>query len=174
MFAVHQHGGHGRPAHPHVHALLSPRFENRMGVHLSPVRIQRIKERWEQEVLADLQRQERRLDRARQPLAPVPFPRRRERDEERPYPLLPFRKPLRRDGQLELFATARRALRLAHDTTWVTRWLRFGRRGNRWQQDPERAARRAVFRLVSRAMPKRMREILWLLRGLRGIGLRQR
>ena len=30
VFAVHQHGGQGRAAHPHVHALLSPRFENRM------------------------------------------------------------------------------------------------------------------------------------------------
>lgn len=25
VFAIHQHGGEGRPAHPHVHALLSPR-----------------------------------------------------------------------------------------------------------------------------------------------------
>lgn len=50
VFAVHQHGGTGRPAHPHVHALLSPRFENRMAVHISPVRIQRVKERWEREV----------------------------------------------------------------------------------------------------------------------------
>jgi len=49
VFAVHQHGGQGRTAHPHVHALLSPRFENRMAVHLSPVRIQRIRERWERE-----------------------------------------------------------------------------------------------------------------------------
>jgi len=38
VFAVHQHGGHDRPAHPHVHALLSPRFDNRMAVHISPVR----------------------------------------------------------------------------------------------------------------------------------------
>src|SRR6266581_6330700 len=75
VFAVHQHGGHDRPAHPHVHALLSPRFENRMAVHISPVRIQRIKERWEREVLSGLQRQERRLDRAREALARVPLPR---------------------------------------------------------------------------------------------------
>jgi hypothetical protein len=54
VFAVHQHGGQGRPAHPHVHAILSPRFENRMAVHLSPVRIQRTKERWEKEVLIGL------------------------------------------------------------------------------------------------------------------------
>lgn len=174
VFAVHQHGGQDRPAHPHVHALLSPRLENWMAVHLSPVRIQRIKERWEREVLTGLQRQERRLDRARLALAPVPLPRPRDRDEERPYALLPFRKTLRRDGQLELFATARRSLRLARGNTWVARWLRFGRRGVRWQQDPERAVRRAVFRLASRVMPTRMREVLWLLRGLRGLGVRQR
>jgi hypothetical protein len=145
-----------------------------MAVHLSPVRIQRIKERWEQEVLTGLQRQERRLDRARQPLARVPFPRRRELNEERPYALVPFRRTSRQDGQLELFATAQRSLRLAQGNTWVARWLRFGRRGIRWQQDPERAARRAVFRLASQAIPTRMREVLRLLRGLRGLGLRQR
>ena len=80
VFAVHQHGGQDRPAHPHVHAVLSPRFENRMAVHISPVRIQRIKERWEREVLAGLQRQERRLDRARDALARVSVPDQRERD----------------------------------------------------------------------------------------------
>ena len=101
VFAIHQHGGQGRPAHPHVHALLSPRFENRMAVHLSPVRIQRIRERWETEVLRGLQRQERRLDRARQGLAPIPIPRWRERDAERTYSLLPVRKAPRLDGQLE-------------------------------------------------------------------------
>lgn len=36
VFSVHQHGGFDRPAHPHVHALLSPRFENGMAVHISP------------------------------------------------------------------------------------------------------------------------------------------
>jgi hypothetical protein len=91
VFAVHQHGGLGRPAHPHVHALLSPRFENQMAVHISPVRLQRIKERWEREVLTGLQRQERRFDRTRRDLAPVPLPRRRDRDEERPDTLLPLR-----------------------------------------------------------------------------------
>jgi hypothetical protein len=64
--------------------------------------------------------------------------------------------------------------RLARGNTWVARWLRFGRRGIRWQQDPERVARRAVFRLASKAMPTQMREVLWLLRGLRGLGVRQR
>jgi len=174
VFAIHQHGGLGRPSHPHVHALLSPRFENRMAVHLSPVRIQRIKERWEREVLFGLQRQERRLDRARQVLAPVPFPRRREHDEERPYALLPPRKTFPHHGQLELFATARRSLSLARGNTWVAQWLQSGRRGRRWERDPEGAVRRAVFRLASRAMPKPLRDVVWLLRGLRAAGLRQR
>jgi hypothetical protein len=40
-------------------------------------------------------------------------------------------------------------------------WLSFGRRRRRWEQDPERAL---VFRLASRAMPKPMRDALWLLR----------
>ena len=35
-FAIHEHGGANRPAHPHVHALLSPRFQNRMAsAHLA-------------------------------------------------------------------------------------------------------------------------------------------
>lgn len=174
VFAVHQHGGQDRPAHPHVHALLSPRFENRMAVHLSPVRIQRIKERWKREVLTGLQRQERRLDRAPQALVPVPLLRHFDRDKERTHYLLPLRKTSRSNGQLALFATARRSLRPAQGNTWVARWLRFGRRPVRWQQDPERAARRAVFRLATRAIPTRMREVIWLLRGLRGLRARQR
>jgi hypothetical protein len=90
VFAVHQHGSY-RPARPHVHAVLSPRFENQMAVHISPVRIQRIKERWEREVLAGLQRQERRLDRGREALARLSVPDQRERDERRFLPVLPRR-----------------------------------------------------------------------------------
>jgi hypothetical protein len=174
VFAIHQHGGMGRPAHPHVHALLSPRFENGMAVHLSPVRIQRVRERWEREVLIGLERQERRLDRARQVPSPMPFPRRRDREDERLHPLLPARISPRRENQLELFTTARRSLRLIRGDTWVVRWLRFGRRPSRWHQDPERAARRAVFRLASKALPAPMRDTLWLVRRLRGSDLRQR
>jgi hypothetical protein len=174
VFAVHQHGGQGRAAHPHVHALLSPRFENRMAVHLSPVRIQRIRQRWEKEVLVGLQRQERRLERPRRALAPQSLPRRRERDDERPDALLPFKKAPRRDGQLELFAPTRRSSSRAQANPWVARWLRFGRRRFRFGQDPERAARRAVFRLAMMAMPNRIREVLWRLRGLRGFGGRHR
>jgi hypothetical protein len=174
VFAVHQHGGQDRPAHPHVHALLSPRFENGMAVHISPVRLQRIKERWEREVLTGLQRQERRFDRTRRDLAPVPLPRRRDRDEERPDTLLPLRNTFRPDGQLELFGRARKSLRIARGNGWVSQWLRSGRRDRRWERDPEGAARRAVFRLASRAMPKPLRDAIWLLRGLREVDLRQR
>jgi hypothetical protein len=174
VFAVHQHGGQDRPAHPHVHAVLSPRFENRMPVHISPVRIQRIKERWEREVLGGLQRQERRLDRARNALARVPVPEERDRDQPRLLPALPRRATARRDGQLELFAAPRRPVRLVQVNGWVRRWLRFGWHGGRWQQAPEEAARRAVFRLATKAMPKQMRDAINLLRGLRGLALRQR
>jgi hypothetical protein len=174
VFAIHQHGGVGRPAHPHVHALLSPRLENGMAVHLSPVRIQRVRERWEREVLIALERQERRLDRPRQAPSPTSFPRQRDRDDERPRALLPARTASHREGQLQLFTAARRSVRLVRGGIWVERWLRFGRRLTRWHQDPERAARRAVFRLASRAMPGPMRDVLWLVRGLRGAGLRPR
>jgi hypothetical protein len=175
VFAVHQHGGQGRPAHPHVHALLSPRFENRMAVHLSPVRIQRIKERWEREVLFGLERQERRLDRARDALARVPAPCRRERDDQRLIPVISDRATSRRDGRPPLFATARGSVQqLAQVHGWARRWLRFGRRGARWQQEPEKAARRAVFRLATRAIPPRMRDVVQQLRGLRGLALQQR
>jgi len=174
VFAVHQHGGQDRPAHPHVHAVLSPRFENRMAVHISPVRIQRIKERWEREVLGGLQRQERRLDRGREALGRLPVPDQRERDERRLLPVLPRRATSRRDGQLELFPATRRPVRLVQANGWVRRYLRFGRHGVRWQQAPEKAARRAVFRVATRAMPKQMRDVIGLLRGLRGLALRQR
>lgn len=169
VFTVHQHGGQGRPAHPHVHALLSPRFENRMPVHISPVRIERVKERWEREVLAGLHRQERRLDRGRQALVPAPLPRQQDRDPERTHHLLPLRKASRRDAQPELFMTPRRSLRLVQGDAAMARWLRLGRRRAPWQQDPERAARRAVFRLFTSAIPMPMREAISLLRGLRAL-----
>jgi hypothetical protein len=138
------------------------------------VRLQRIKERWEREVLSGLQRQERRLERIRGGLARTPPPSRRDRDDRSPFQVLPRRTAPRCDGQLELFVRARKVLRLARANGWARQWLRFGRRGGGWERDPERAARQAVFRLASRAMPKPVREALWLLRGLRGIGLRER
>lgn len=61
VFAIHQHGGHDRPAHPHVHALFSPRLHNGAPIHFSPRAIERVKERWHVEVLRALQRREKRL-----------------------------------------------------------------------------------------------------------------
>jgi hypothetical protein len=174
VFAIHHHGGIGRPAHPHVHALLSPRFENGMAVHISPVRIQRVKERWEHELLAGLQRHERRLDRMRRGLPPRVPTRPRDEGDRLPLRLLPNRPARRRDGQLELFARAKKAVRALHEIGWARQWLRFGWRGTRWERNPEKAARRVMFRLASRAMPRGIREALWLLRGLRGVGHRQR
>src|SRR5437899_11427034 len=65
VFAVHQHGGEDRPAHPHVHALLSPRLEDKSPTHLSPRAIQAVRERWEREVLRGLEREERRREHPR-------------------------------------------------------------------------------------------------------------
>jgi len=174
VFAVHQHGGKDRLAHPHVHALLSPRFENRIPVHISPVRLLRIKESWEREVLRGLERQERRLGRAREALAHTPPPHHPDREERPPLHPLPPRAAPRRNGQMELFATERRSLGLARGNGFVRQWLRFGRRGRRWELDPERAVRRVAFRLASKAMPKAVRDALWLLRGLRETRIRQR
>ena len=109
-----------------------------MAVHISPVRIQRIKQRWEREVLAGLERQERRLDRARDALARVPVPCQRERDVPRLLPVPLRRATSRRDGQLELFGATRRPVRLVQANGWVRRWLRFGRHGVRWQQAPRK------------------------------------
>ena len=173
VFAIHEHGGVGRPSHPHVHALLSPRFQNRMAVHISPARIQRVKERWEREVLVGLQRQERRLQRMRQLVPPLPV-HARERDDRVPFQVLPRRPAVRRTNQLELFSPAERAVRLVHGGAWTRRWLRLGRRGGLWARDPEKAARRAMFRLASKAMPRSIREVLRLLRGARTVGLRAR
>jgi hypothetical protein len=73
VFAIHQHGGHDRPAHPHVHALLSPRLQNGAPIHFSPRAIERVKQRWEMEVRRGLERQERRLPPTRTP-APANAP----------------------------------------------------------------------------------------------------
>jgi hypothetical protein len=107
-------------------------------------------------------------------LAHTLVPGRLDRDERRPEHVLPFRAAPRRDGQLELFVTARRSLRFVRGNHWTREWLLFGRHGRRWEQDPEKAVRRAVFHLASRAMPKPLRDLLWLSRTLRGIGVRQR
>jgi hypothetical protein len=174
VFAVHQHGGQDRPAHPHVHAVLSPRFDNRMAIHISPVRIQRIKERWERDVLAGLQRQERRLDRTRQGLVPrLPIRPRDHHDRPR-LQLLPYRQASLRDSQLALFARTKRAFGITHEVDSARQWLRFGWRGTRWERNPEKAARRAMFRLASKAIPTTIRDAFRVLRGLKAFGTRQR
>src|SRR5438132_4769792 len=113
-----------------------------MAVHISPVRIQRIKERWEREVLSGLERQERRIARTRQILAHTSDPRGRDRDGGHPEHGLLFRATSRRRGQLELFVTARTSMQIARGTGWVRHWLLFSRHGGRWQQDPEKGVRR--------------------------------
>ena len=145
-----------------------------MAFSISPVRIQLIKERWEREVLAGLQRHERRLDRIRRELPPhLPTPP-AGREERMPLEVLPVRRARRPDSQLELFARVKRAPRIAPEIPLARQWLRFGWRGTLWERNPEKAARRAVFRLASKAMPRGIREVLWVLRGAREIGLRQR
>jgi len=65
VFAVHQHGGHDRPSHPHVHALLSPRLQNGAPIHFSPRAIETVDRK-----LAPLTPLRLRETRARQPLLP--------------------------------------------------------------------------------------------------------
>ncbi len=181
VFAIHQHGGIRRVAHPHVHALLSPRFEDRSPVYLSGRTIQLIKTRWEKEVLRGLDRQEQRL---RKPIDRVPLealtpartpPLRPERAPE------PFRRPQPYQSRQPpsplkiLFLRGPRALQRAgfrgrfFDLIRSPEVLLWASRMNR-----ERAARRATFRLATRLVPQPIRKALLLMRGLRGIGLRQR
>ncbi len=171
VFSIHQHGGEKRLAHPHIHALLSPRFENGMAVHISPERIRRVKGRWEREVLAGLARQERRFFRYRE--LPAPEPRPRNQDARRPPPtLLPSGQTY--DRPVDVLATARRRLRLLRGDAWTRGLLPFARRAARWERNPEQVARQAAFRLLTRAMPEKIRDILWLIRGLRGRDFRPR
>jgi hypothetical protein len=173
IFSVHQHGGFDRPAHPHVHALLSPRFENGMAVHISPERIQRFRERWEREVLISLRRQDRRLMLLRELPVPSNEDRPRGRIDRTPPTLLPSRL-VRARGQLELARGVTRRLRLLHGEELTRQLLPFARRAVRWERNPEQAARRAAFRLASRAMPAAIRGVLRRLRSLRERELRPR
>ena len=178
VFAVHQHGGEGRPAHPHVHALLSPRLQNGSRTHLSPRTIQAVRERWEREVLRGLERQERRIEHARQERTPAwaltPY---RAPEHARQLPLVPAKPRQRRSlGTIgAFFLRTRRARRLAGlGRHWRARLLRPGMRLNALARDPERAARRTTLRLAARFMPGPIRDALWLLRGARSLGLRTR
>ncbi len=174
VFSVHQHGGFDRPAHPHVHALLSPRFENGMAVHISPERIQRLRKRWEREVLVGLQRQDRRLTLLRE----LPIPPKEERSHglisRTPSPLLPSRLVRRVDGQLGVLRSVRRQLRLIRGDAWTRQLLPFGGRAARWERNPEQVARLMAFRLASKAMPKGLRQALLLLWRVRGLRFRER
>jgi hypothetical protein len=177
VFAIHQHGGERRAAHPHVHALLSPRLEDRSPTHLSPRAIRAVRERWEREVLRGLDRQERRLDRARNDRTPVealtPY---RWQDRVPPLDRVPARARRRPLGPVGLFFLrtnkARRLARLGG--RWLGGLLRPGRRLTAMTRDPERVARRMTFRLATALAPPAIREALWAMRGLRGLGLRQR
>ena len=175
-FAVHQHGGADRVAHPHAHVQLSPRLESGAPIHIAPQRIQRVKERWEGEVLRSLERQERRIERPRgtrtppfavPPRIPVPVPTRT---------LLPLKRQYAPASPLALaFFRGRKILRaLDGRPRWDTKWLRAGDRLNAVARKPERFARRATFRLMAGLLPRPMREALSLMREMRGFGLQQR
>jgi hypothetical protein len=179
VFAIHQHGGEGRPAHPHVHALLSPRLQNGSRTHLSPRTIQAVRERWEREVLRSLERQERRIEHARHERTPAealtPY---RALDRVRQQPGEPAkarqsRRPLGPVGVF--FLRTKRARRLAGlGSRWLDRFMRPGMRLNAVTRDPERAARRATLRLAAGLLPVPIRDALWMLRGAKAVGLRPR
>jgi hypothetical protein len=177
VFAIHQHGGEARAAHPHVHALLSPRLEDKSPTHLSPRAIQAVRERWEREVLRGLERQERRLDRARNERTPVEaLTPSRWGDRVPPLDRVPARARRRPLGPIGLFfLRTNRARRLARlEAPWLDVVLRRTQRLNAFTQDPERAARRLTFRLATVLAPQPIREALLVARGLSGLGLRQR
>src|SRR5438552_309754 len=66
------------------------------------------------------------------------------------------------------------AARVMHEIGWARQWLRFGWRGTRWEWNPEKAARRVMFRLASKVMPRGIRDALWLIRRVSGFGQRER
>src|SRR2546427_8057971 len=134
VFAIHQHGGEDRAAHPHVHTLLSPRFQDKSPTHLSPRAIQAVRERWEREVLRGLERQERRIEHARSDRTPLqaltPY---RPQDRTRQLPPLPARALQRRPlGPVGIFfLRTRKARRLAGlGSRWLDRFIRPGQRLN--------------------------------------------
>src|SRR5262249_51187587 len=157
VFSIHQHGGEGRSAHPHVHALLSPRLQNRAPTHLSPRAIQVVREGWEKEVLRALERQERRIDHARREPTPAraltPY---RPQERDRQLPLMPPRpRARRRLGPVGVFfLRTKHGRRLAGlGGRWLDRLMRPGACLNAMTRDPERAARRMTFRLAAGLMP---------------------
>jgi hypothetical protein len=178
VFAIHQHGGHDRPSHPHVHALLSPRLENGAPIHFSPRAIERIKQRWEIEVLRGLESHERRLVR-RQPeheLTPLTPLRQREFRSRQPVLRVERQPRARRLGPLTVaFLRSRPSRRVGKLAgRGVDAALRLLDRSMELSRDPERVARRVSLRLLSRALPGPLRNALWLARGVASIGVRQR
>jgi hypothetical protein len=141
------------------------------------MRIASIKERWETEVLRGLERQERRLEHARNERTPLqaltPY---RWQDRVPPLDRVPARAQRRPLGPIGLFfLRTNKVRRLARlEAPWLDVVARRTQRLNAFTRDPERAARRMTFRLATALAPKPIREALWALRGLRGLGLRQR
>ena len=178
VFAIHQHGGHDRPSHPHVHALLSPRLENGAPIHFSPRAIERIKQRWEIEVLRGLESQERRLVRRQPEHELTPLTPLRQREFRARQPVLRVERPLRarRLGPLTVaFLRSRPSRRVGKLAgRGVDAALRLLDRSMEISRDPERVARRVSLRLLSRALPGPLRNALWLARGVASIGVRQR
>jgi hypothetical protein len=179
VFAIHQHGGHDRPSHPHVHALLSPRLQNGASIHFSPRAIERVKQRWEMEVLRGLERHERRLVRRQPQRELTPLTPLRQREFKARQGVLRFeqhRPRLRRLGPLTLAflrsRPSRQAGKLAGRSADAA--LGFLDRAMEISRDPERVARRISLRLLSKALPGPMRNALWLARGVANIGVRQR
>ncbi len=179
VFAIHQHGGNGRPAHPHVHALLSPRLQNGLRTHLSPRAIQAVRQRWEREVLRGLERQERRIERARHERPPEELPPRyHPRGQVRRLTLEPerIRLPRRRLSPIGVFflRTKQARRRAGLGSRWRGRLLRPGARLAAITRDPERAARLTTLRLVAGLLPTPVRDVIWMIRGTHSLGLRPR
>jgi hypothetical protein len=179
VFAIHQHGGHDRPAHPHVHALLSPRLQNGAPIHFSPRAIERVKQRWEMEVLRGLERQERRLPRREPQRQLTPLTPLRQRGFKARQAVLRFEQhPVRtrRLGPMTLAFLRSRPSRQAGKLAGRSADAGLGLldRAMELSRDPERVARRISLRLLSKALPGPMRNALWLARGVASIGVRQR
>jgi len=165
VYAVHQHGGTNRPAHPHVHALLSPRFRDRTPIHISPARIGKLKDRWEREVVRGLDRQERRLIRE---------PERAATRLKQPWKTRdPRARPRGIEHALDLFWLLRsRTLRRFFPD------LQKGPAGPlsvrspdaELVQNPERVVRRVALNLAAKALPKPLRDALELGRALTRLG----
>ena len=178
VFAIHQHGGHDRPSHPHVHALLSPRLENGAPIHFSPRAIERVKQRWEREVQRSLEHQERRLGRREPQRALTPLTPLRLREFKARQLALRFERRVRprRLGPLTLAFLRSRPLRRVGKLAGRSADAALGLldRSMEISRDPERVARRVSLRLLSKALPGPMRNALWLGRAVASFGLRQR